>query len=399
MGPGDDRAGLYVHVPFCDRACPYCDFDFEVGRGPGFEGRVDAWLAGLERELGRRAAELAGSVFDTLYIGGGTPSAIPIGRMRALLGWLGDALGVEPGELRELTVELNPEHASPARLDALVELGVDRVSVGVQSLSPAGLRQLGRGHERADALASVAACVTHGLRTSADLIVGWPGQTSAQLGRELAELTDAGVEHLSIYGLTIEPDTPWPKLVRRGLRVLPDDDAQAELLCWAERELVDRGFVHYEVASYARPGAEAVHNGKYWRWLDVIGLGPSAASVRHRRSEGSGSGSGSGVVERWVNPRGLAAWLEPDAPSEHERLEGTQAAAEGLWLGLRRLQGIEVGRFLDRFGVDLAWLDARVARQVELGNLRWSAERAQLGVAPGRWLWHDTIAVDLLAPR
>jgi oxygen-independent coproporphyrinogen-3 oxidase len=392
---GSDRSedpsegpGLYVHVPFCDRACPYCDFDFEVGRG--LEQQAAAWLAGLERERGERAAELEGRVFDTIYVGGGTPSALSLAHQQALLAWLErsfldrDRARARP---RELSFELNPEHASPARLDALVAQGVDRVSLGVQSLDAEGLRQLGRAHGPAEALAAVRACVERGLRTSADVIVGWPGHDGALLERELDELIAAGVEHLSIYALTIEPDTPWPKLVRRGLRVLPDEDLQGDLLALAERHLLARGFIHYEVASYARPGAEAIHNGKYWRWVDVVGLGPSAASVHIDQ----------GVVERRINARGLGAWLAGEAP-ERERLVGARAAAEGLWLGLRRLRGLDVTRFLDRFGVDRSWLEARVRRQLELGNLCFSRDGELLSVAEGRWLWHDGIAVDLLDP-
>jgi oxygen-independent coproporphyrinogen-3 oxidase len=378
-----ERAGLYVHVPFCARACPYCDFDFEVGRDPG---RIDAWLEGLERERVGRAAQDQRVEFDTVYVGGGTPSVLSPAQLRRLSTWLRERLGVDPATLREFSVELNPEHVSPELLDALAELGVDRVSLGVQSLVPEGLRALGRVHEAAQARACVLACVGRGLRTSADLIVGWPGHTEAALRGELDELLDAGVEHLSIYALTIEPDTPWPKLVRRGLRVLPDEDEQAERLLAAEQHLSARGLLHYEVASYARPGAEALHNGKYWRFIDVVGFGPSAASVRHE----------AGVVERRVNVRGLAAWLGDPASPERERLDGERAAAEGLWLGLRQLGGLDVARYLERFAVDLPWLHARIARQLELGNLELRDGGAVLAVAPGRWLWHDSIAVGLL---
>ncbi|MFO7564424.1 MAG: coproporphyrinogen-III oxidase family protein [Enhygromyxa sp.] len=389
-----EGVGLYLHVPFCARACPYCDFDFVVGRSARLGPMIDRWLVGLEQErLARAAAGELALEIDTVYLGGGTPSVLAPEQLRRLFAWLREGLAIDPGSLRELTVELNPEHVDHARLDALVELGVGRVSLGVQTLAPTGLRELGRAHDPAAALAAVARCVERGLRTSADLILGWRGQGIDQLRRDLDALVERGVEHVSIYGLTIEPDTPWLKLVGRGLRVLPDEDLQAELLLAAEAELEARGFVHYEVASYARPGAEAIHNSKYWRWVDVIGLGPSAASVRH------GRGQGGAVVERRSNPRGLEPWVESLVGSEApilERLEGTQAAAEGLWLGLRRLRGLPVGAFLARFGVERSWLEARIARQLRLGNLEWADEGARLRVAPGRWLWHDTIAVDVL---
>jgi oxygen-independent coproporphyrinogen III oxidase len=447
-----EPAGLYLHVPFCARACPYCDFDFEVGRPDRLGAAISQWLLGLEHErltlLGprqparrRREAERARALpraagdldafgfaapaglarrldpatasagFDTLYLGGGTPSVLDSSQLRALFGWLRSSLALDPRALREVTVELNPEHVDGERIASLAALGVGRVSLGIQTFDPRGLVELGRAHDRDRARAAAQACVAAGLRTSADLIVGWRGQDPAQLRGDIGELDQLGVEHVSVYGLTIEPDTPWHKLVRRGLRILPDDDHQAELLLVAEAELVARGFAHYEVASYARPGAEAIHNSKYWRWLDVIGLGPSAASVCHRREpDGDAGGAGAAVVERRSNPRGLGPWASwagravaaggesggPGPEPSVERLVGEQAAAEGLWLGLRRLRGLDVASFEARFGVGRPWLEARIARQLALGNLEWCDAGQGLRVAGERWLWHDSIAVDLL---
>lgn len=384
-----ELGGLYVHVPFCERACPYCDFDFQVGRSTRLGSSIERWMAGLEHERLRRWPSGSELAFDTVYVGGGTPSVLTAEQLRALFGWLRASFDLDPSSMREITVELNPEHVDQQRLAALVELGVDRVSLGVQTLDPIGLRELGRSHDEHAALAAVTQCVARGLRCSADLIVGWRGQTPEQLRGDIDRLVGAGVEHVSVYGLTIEPDTPWPKLVRRGLRVLPDEDTQAELLLVAEAELQARGFQHYEVASYAKPNAEAIHNSKYWRWIDVIGLGPSAASVRHEHDEQGP------IVERRSNPRGLDAWAQGEASSD-ERLQGTQAAAEGLWLGLRRLRGLDVSAYLTRFDVDRPWLEARTARQRQLGNLEFLDDGARLRVAPSRWLWHDTIATGIL---
>lgn len=384
----DEFAGLYVHVPFCARACPYCDFDFEVGRqlGPA----IERWQLGLAREWELRMSSFAGLVFDSLYLGGGTPSALGPDALEQVIGWL-RARVIGDRRLRETTVELNPEHVDDLLIASLGRAGVDRVSLGIQSLDDAGLGQLGRAHSPEQALVAVERCVSAGLRTSVDLIVGWPGHSEAGLIADIDRLVDRGIDHLSIYALTIEPNTPWPKLVRRGLRVLPDDDGQAPLLVAAERRLAEHGFVHYEVASYARPGHEAWHNGKYWRAVDVLALGPSGASVEIREST-------QGVeVTRRRNRRGLDRWLEdPSEPEEEiDRLTGETAAAEALWLALRRLEGLRVTGWLARFGVDRAWLDARIASQIQRGNLEWIGDEI-LRVAPGRWLWHDDIAADLL---
>lgn len=379
--------GLYVHVPFCSRACPYCDFDFVVGRQ--LEPAIRRWQLGLKRELDVRRSSFEGRTFDSLYLGGGTPSAIGAEALEEVIGWLRAEVVGE--RLREVTVELNPEHVDDALMASLARSGVDRVSLGIQSLEALGLRQLGRGHSPTQALTAVERAISAGLRTSADLIVGWPGHTEAGLIADIDRLIDLGVGHLSIYALTIEPDTPWQKLVRRGLRVLPSDDEQAPLLLAAERRIVEHGFVHYEVASYARPGREAWHNGKYWRAVNVLALGPSGASVSIRETR-------EGVeVTRGRNLRGLERWLADPAGMEEplDHLVGEIAAAEALWLALRQLEGLWVLPWMARFGVDRGWLDTRTANQVRRGNLEWLGDE-RLRVAPGRWLWHDDIAADLL---
>lgn len=382
--------GLYVHVPFCARACPYCDFDFEVGRDPP----IDVFLEGLERE--RRARALPeGMPVHTVYVGGGTPSMLGPAGLRRLLAWI-DAR-FDTTSAVERTVELNPEHVDGALLGALLAGGVDRVSLGVQSLATGALVQLGRVHRATQARAALRAAVDRGLRVSADLIVGWPGQGAAQLGADVEGLLGEGVEHVSIYALTIEPGTPWEAQIERGRRAGPDPDAQAQRLLEAERILQAAGLQHYEVASYGRDGARARHNLGYWTWRDYVGLGPSAASARYHAD---------GSVSRRTNRRGLRSWSMglargpdgqgPDGASL-ERLAPQVAAAEGLWLGLRVLTGFEPADFLRRFGaaVDAAWLQERLAGPRARGQVEVDPH-GRVRVVAGRWLWHDDIGADLL---
>ena len=373
--------GLYVHVPFCARACPYCDFDFQVGRAPD----VPAYLAALQREADARADAREGQRFGTIYVGGGTPSLLGPAGVVALLGWIARRF---PGSgALEVTVEVNPEHASEALLDALVAAGATRISVGLQTFDPAGLRELGRVHRPEDAEAAIAGARARGLEVSADLIVGWRGQGEGSLRADIARLLSAGARHASIYALTIEERSSWPRLVRRGLRVLPDVGHQADMLAIAEAALTEGGLAHYEVASYAAAGAEARHNMLYWTWRDYVGLGPSAHSATF---------AADGSVARRGNPRGLGRWSAGDAP-EVESLDPREAAVEGLWVGLRRLTGVRVADYLSRFpAVDRAFLERRCARQLARGNLEWADQGHVLQVAPGRWLWHDEIGVDLL---
>ncbi len=394
-------AGLYIHVPFCARACPYCDFDFQIGRTPA----TATLLAGLERELDARMSPRTGSegqgpkdmleetgvvppgdAWPTVYLGGGTPSLLGPDGLRELAAWISRRF---PGAgADEYTVEVNPEHGDPALYAAIAGFGGTRVSLGVQTLDPAGLRALGRVHAPEAARAAITAARAVGLEVSADLIVGWPGQDAASLAADVAGLVDLGARHVSVYALTVESGTPWETLVRRGKRRLPDPDHQTDMLLAAGAALTAAGLEHYEVASYAAPGQRARHNLGYWTWRDYLGLGPSAHSAVY---------AADGSVRRRGNRRGLAAWSEePGVAAEIDPQGPLAAAAEGLWTGLRHLPGLELAGFLARFpAVDRAWIEARTRKQIARGNLELSA--SHLRVAPGRWLWHDSIAADLLA--
>jgi len=318
----------------------------------------------------------------------------------------------------EITVEVNPEHVDDVLARALVESGASRASIGLQSVEPAALVQLGRGHDAARGLRAVDQLLRAGLDVSVDLIVGWPGQREAQLREDVLSVAKTGVAHLSVYALTIEPDVPWMGLVRRGLRTMPDLDTQGGLLEAAERLLREVGFHHYEVASYGRSrrhggdtdakgradavSVEARHNRKYWTWQDVLALGPSASSVVHDRERGE--------VVRHTNPRGLEAWLAaftagggsddavgPGGEAERsERLDPRHAAKEGLWLGLRRLDGFSLARFLAVFpGVDRAWVERRLAQARARGLVEWRDD-GTIALAPGAWLHHDAVGAQVL---
>jgi oxygen-independent coproporphyrinogen-3 oxidase len=373
--------GLYIHVPFCARACPYCDFDFEVGRQPD----VESFFAGLQaeydaRELGDTAA------LRTVYIGGGTPTMLGPDGLARLLGWVDEHFDTTAAI--EVTVEANPEHVTGELAAGLREARVDRVSLGVQTFDPAGLVQLGRAHRAEQAVAAARIVRAEGLRASVDLIVGWPRQSRAVLDADLDRVIDTSVEHVSIYALTVESGTPWERLIARGTRSSPDPDQQAEALSRCERRLTSAGFEHYEVASYARDSARAEHNTSYWTWRDYVGLGPSAASASY---------DDGGAVTRRTNPRGLGAWSSDPQAAVVETLGPVDAAVEGLWTGLRLLQGLDVAAFLGRFGaVDRAWLHGRCDGEVARGNLRWGPDADRLSVAPDRWLLHDEICAALM---
>lgn len=377
MPPGDhEGCGLYVHVPVCVRACPYCDFDFVVDRRPDVEALVDAY----RRECGER--ELFGRTMRTVYVGGGTPSALGPGGLASLVHAL--RAWFDLGAVEEVTVEANPEHVTPDLLAALVDAGVHRLSLGVQSFDPDVLALLGRRHDGNTASRAVEAAASRGLSVSVDLIAGVPDAPDGAWADDLARVVSLPVDHVSVYALSIEPDVPWTALVRRGRRRMPDPDHQAAALRRAERVLVAAGFVHYEVASYARPGKEAVHNTGYWSLRPYVGIGPSAASASYEAY---------GVVRR-TNPRGLGAYLGGD-PAEVERLGPAAGAREALWLGLRRLvAGADAEAVADRFGRSRAWIDGVLTPAFAR---EWVvADGSRIRLRPDMWLFHDAVGRAIL---
>jgi oxygen-independent coproporphyrinogen-3 oxidase len=231
--------------------------------------------------------------------------------------------------------------------------GIDRLSIGVQSLAPRALATLGRDHAQGDGRAAVVAAVAAGFHAvSADAIIGVPG-TPEDDARAAVAIAELGVQHLSVYELTIEPRTHFGKAARAGRLDLPDDDALAARYVGVHEALIERGFEHYEVSSYARPGFRAVHNGLYWAGGEYLGLGAGAASL-WRDPDGS--------AERWTNLRAAGAYLRaaPDAAAaERESLSPGEVTQDLLWLGMRTTDGIEASR-LEAAGTD-------VARLVELG--------------------------------
>lgn len=346
---------------------------------------LQPYLRGLADEVGRLTAPVEG--FDTLYWGGGTPSLLGPAGVVAVFSQLTALVDGGP-PLREFTVECNPEHVDAELMRALCSLGVSRISLGVQSFYRPALEMLGRVHDAAQARRAIELAQAHGLAVSVDLIVGWPGQGRDTLEADLQHIEAAEVDHVSTYALTIEPDTAWVGLMRRGKRRDIDPDTQAERLLDVEQWLCSRGFEHYEISGYARPGRRAVHNQKYWNGIDYLGLGPSAASARF------GALAHGGAVVRAQNPRGLATWALGTPPSE-DRIEAGAALGEALWLGLRQLDGFDLAGLAARCGVTEHAVLERLAPSIRRGLVVSDAQRVRLA---GRgWLTADTVAVELLS--
>jgi oxygen-independent coproporphyrinogen-3 oxidase len=328
--------GLYVHVPFCTRTCPYCDF-YQVRPSGGREVRfVDALLR--EAELAR--AELAGVRGDpvappeTVYWGGGTPSLLSPSSIRRLARGLSEVFGRAEGA--EFTVEANPAEVPPATLAVLREVGANRLSLGCQSFQPDRLRFLGRWHDAEDNRRAVRDAREAGFEdVSLDLIANLPAAFPARGFRaDVREALGLAPEHLSVYGLTIEPATVFGRRHDRGELEPLDADAAAEESLWCAAALVAAGYERYETSSFARPGRRSRHNGRYWSGGEYLGLGPAAHSLLGGR--------------RRANPRSLERWasaVEAGAPL-HELDEGSGPAsryAEAVYLGLRSVEGLPAG--------------------------------------------------------
>lgn len=337
------RAGLYVHFPFCASKCAYCHF-YSV---PLSDAGLRTWREGLDKEAETAAAAAGGLRFDTLYLGGGTPSLLgpdDVARVRDL------ALARFPFEPAELTLEANPAASGTDRLRGWREAGVTRLSVGVQSFDDGVLRALGRPYAAGEALRFCLAAREAGFEALAvDLMTGIPGETPGSVERSLAAIRDIAPDHVSLYLLENVEGLPYAEvLARRPV----DEDAAVDGFLRAADALEAAGLRRYEISNFARPGKECRHNLKYWRHDPFIGLGPSASSRIGGR--------------RWTNPASLEDWSEAlgrggDARAETVELDPDASAREALVFGLRLVEGVDAEDIVRRTGVDVL---SRYAREI-----------------------------------
>ncbi len=332
------RAGLYIHVPFCTSVCPYCDFAVTIA---GAERRA-AWAEGVLREAAMHAP--GGHDFDTVYLGGGTPSSLSITTLSEVVAGLRRELRIRDDA--RLHIEVNPEDVTAEHITGWLGLGVRFVSLGVQSLDDAELRFLGRRHTADEAETAARMLVEAGFDTvSIDLIYGIAGQTPSGLRAQLERAAALGVQHLSCYQLTFHEGTVFGRRLRENLVSEMAAEDEATMFFLTHAVLSDLGLAAYEVSNFASGrDHQSAHNRKYWDHSPYLGIGPSAHSWVGGR--------------RWWNRRKLRLWQrEVDsgrAPIEgHERPTPNQLALEALMLGLRTTGGVDVDRVLALSGIDL----------------------------------------------
>ncbi|WP_353205915.1 radical SAM family heme chaperone HemW [Sphingorhabdus sp.] len=353
---------LYIHWPFCVSKCPYCDFNSHVRETVD----DDAWRAALLADMAYEAALMPGRKLTSIFFGGGTPSLMPPSTVAALI----DAAAQHWGfaDNIEITLEANPSSVEAARFADLAAAGVNRVSLGLQSLDDAALAFLERAHSVAESLDALAVAQHHFGRVNIDLIYARPAQTASQWEAELRRALSFGTDHVSLYQLTIEPGTRFETLVRTGHFIPADDDDAATLYELTGQMTSAAGIPAYEISNHAKPGSESRHNLSYWRYDDYIGIGPGAhgrrlnfATQRHKKPENFLS-----AVER--NAHGI---------SSEDRLDAATRATESLLMGLRLAEGISLSRLSDRTGIasdDLLDIHA-VDKIAQLGLIRRDGDR------------------------
>ncbi len=370
LASSDSGFGIYVHWPFCLSKCPYCDFNSHVRQAPVDEAR---YLAAFRQELAHRAALTPGRIVESVFFGGGTPSLMNPATVASILDAVAGHWTVAPGA--EVTLEANPTSVEATRFKGYRAAGINRVSLGVQALNDPDLKALGRLHSADEALAAVEIAATHFERFSFDLIYARPGQTTAAWQAELHRAIDRAAEHLSLYQLTIEPDTMFERLYKAGKLAVPDPE-QARALWEVTQELTAaRGLRAYEVSNHARPGAESRHNLVYWRYGEYAGVGPGAHG-RIVTPTGRRAHSTERHPEMWLTVvEGEGHGLVAD-----ESLSMEEQGDEFLLMGLRLEEGIDPSRFaalagrsIDRARIDSLVADGLVERSAT-GRLRVTRE-------------------------
>jgi putative oxygen-independent coproporphyrinogen III oxidase len=382
--PATPAFGVYVHWPFCLSKCPYCDFNSHVRHAAVDEARfAKAFIA----EIAATAARAPGRLITSIFFGGGTPSLMQPATTAAVLDALARHWTIAPDA--EITLEANPTSVEAERFRGYRAAGVNRVSLGVQALDDAALKQLGRLHSAREALDAVATARKIFPRYSFDLIYARPGQRPDDWAAELQRAIAEAAEHLSLYQLTIEQDTPFAALHAAGKLVTPDDE-QARVLYDTTQEVCARaGLPAYEVSNHARPGAECRHNLIYWRGQEYAGIGPGA----HGRLDIDGA--------RWATAteKRPEAWLMRVESLGHglvtdEALSREEAADEFLLMGLRLAEGIDPARYAALAGRALD--PARIALLRAEGAVEETAD-GRLRVTRSGFAVLDAVVADLAA--
>lgn len=376
--------GVYLHWPFCLSKCPYCDFNSHVRHAAIDEAR---YVRAFAAEIAATAQRIPGRTVSTMFFGGGTPSLMQPSTVAAILDAVAKHWTIAPDV--EITLEANPTSVEAERFRGYRAAGVNRVSLGVQSLDDRVLKELGRMHSADEALAAIAVARSVFERYSFDLIYARPGQAPDSWSAELSRAIAQAAEHLSLYQLTIEPETAFHALQSAGKLVIPDSDASRELYDLTIETCARAGLPAYEISNHARPGAECRHNLVYWRGAEYAGIGPGA----HGRLNVGNARIATATEKRpetWLmRVESLGHGVIEDEPLTRE-----ERADEYLLMGLRLAEGIDPARFREISGRELD--PKRVAILHSEGAVEMT-EQGHLRVTQACFPVLDAVVADLAA--
>ncbi len=331
-----DGFGVYIHLPFCEKLCVYCDFFVST-----IKRKAPELVQAIVKEIQISNPYFKEKKLQTIYFGGGTPSIIETHEVEMILKSMKSRFDFK--DISEITLEANPNDLTAEKLDGLINIGINRLSIGIQSFNDMELKFLSRNHNGEKAMQAVRAAQKNGFSNlSLDLIFGIPGQTLESWETSLRTAVSLEPTHISLYNLTIEPRTALSKLIRFGQVKKADEDLEFEMFKFANISLEKAGYTHYEISNFSKPGFESKHNSSYWNGVSYLGLGPSAHSY-----DG---------ITRWWNIANLDTYLEnvisEDRISEKEKLNPKQKEIEFFLLSLRQKKGMDLNLYSENFGFD-----------------------------------------------
>jgi oxygen-independent coproporphyrinogen-3 oxidase len=326
-------AGLYLHIPFCRKACHYCNFHFSTTHQ-----QLPAMLAAMEKELQLQKDYIQGPL-DTIYLGGGTPSLVPIELLDSLFNAIRTQFQIVDGA--EMTIETNPDDINPETLSAWKALGINRLSIGIQSFVDADLQWMNRAHHAQQAIDSIRLAKQAGFdNLTIDLIYGTPTLSDEAWKANVDLAIAAGISHLSCYALTVEPKTGLEKMIEKKQIEAVDPEKQARHFSLLMQWMEDAGFEHYEISNFALPGHRSKHNSSYWSGASYLGIGPSAHSFN-------------GTSRQWNlanNSLYIQSLNKETLPFELETLTAEQQLNEYIMTALRTMEGLNLNRVSDLWG-------------------------------------------------
>jgi oxygen-independent coproporphyrinogen-3 oxidase len=321
-------AGIYIHIPFCKQACHYCNFHFSTS----LQYKND-FLTALLNEIQLRKEEISGQPTETIYLGGGTPGILSVEEIESILTEL--RKNYDCNNVKEITIEMNPDDVTTDKMIGLKKLGVNRVSLGVQSFFEEDLLYMNRSHSAEKAEQSIAILHEYFANYTVDLIYGYPLLSDIKLEQNVNRLLAKGAPHISIYGMTVEPKTALDSFIKKGKEQAMIPKQGAQQFEYLMKKLPEHDFEHYEISSYAKPGFRAIHNSNYWAGKPYLGLGPGAHSFQGNR--------------RSWNVANNALYIKTleknELPQEHEILSQTEILNEMVMLGLRVKEGLDTSEY------------------------------------------------------